>query len=312
MKDKLILDAGILLLLVLCMEYGATGPFLHELIGVILIIGMVTHFLINRKYYRILASGKVKKINTKSKIALAFNMILPVSLVTMFLSSVVISKDIFRFTGIHTSNYEAWRVLHIISACVMLITSVAHLLMHAKLFKSLRDKHVHGAVPGKILGYVSCLVAFLVGVYTVKTTGGLVADNIIASSENNKPQKIQPAETTEHKEYTEPYVFTEIPSPEENIIFTEIPFEEESIISENESEEYKEGNIIPENKSEEYEEETVITEQGEDKPSLEEYLGNLICTGCGKRCSLLAPRCGKGDMQAQMAADEYNQIYGLD
>lgn len=302
MKDKLILDTGILLLLFLCMEYGATGPFLHELIGVILILGMIMHFLINRKYYRILTSGKIKKINAKSKIALAFNMVLPVSLVTMFLSSVVISKDIFRFAGINTSNYEAWRILHIISACTMLVTSVAHLFMHAKLFKSLIEKHVRGAAPGKILGYVSCLAAFIVGVYTVKTTGGLVADNIIASPENDEPRKIQPAETTGHSENTEymettePYVVTEISEPEENIIFTEIISEEE--------------NVIAEDETEKYEEEVVITEQAEDKPSLEEYLGNLICTGCGKRCSLLAPRCGKGDMQAQRAEEEYNSIYG--
>ncbi len=44
-------------------------------------------------------------------------------------------------------------------------------------------------------------------------------------------------------------------------------------------------------------------------PTVEEYLSKLICTGCGKRCSLLHPRCGKGQMQAERAKEQYYQTY---
>ena len=47
-----------------------------------------------------------------------------------------------------------------------------------------------------------------------------------------------------------------------------------------------------------------IIQEGE---SQEDYLGRLICTGCGKQCSLLNPRCGIGQMQAQEAIEYYNQ-----
>jgi Cytochrome b subunit of formate dehydrogenase len=40
--------------------------------------------------------------------------------------------------------------------------------------------------------------------------------------------------------------------------------------------------------------------------SLEDYLGSLICTACGRHCSLLSPRCGRGVNQAQQAEYEYN------
>ena len=223
-------------------------------------------------------------------------MILPVSLVTMFISSVVISKDIFSFLGITAVNYEAWRILHIVSACVMLITSVAHLIMHVNLFKNLKNKHIKGAVPGKILTSVSCLVAFLIGLYTIKTTGGLVSDNIIASSDGDKSQKIQPSEPekTNNTEKTEPYVVTEIPDTEKSVDFTEAITENDIIVTEENP----------------LDDEPVITEeQAEEKPSLEEYLGNLICTGCGKRCSLLAPRCRKGEMKSQSAMEDYEEMY---
>ncbi len=44
-------------------------------------------------------------------------------------------------------------------------------------------------------------------------------------------------------------------------------------------------------------------------PSLQEYLGNLYCSGCGKHCSLLAPQCNKGEQQAQNAENEYYSMY---
>lgn len=49
--------------------------------------------------------------------------------------------------------------------------------------------------------------------------------------------------------------------------------------------------------------------QGDTPPSLEEFLSKLNCTACGKHCSLLSPRCGRGQMQAQQAEEEYNQTY---
>lgn len=45
-------------------------------------------------------------------------------------------------------------------------------------------------------------------------------------------------------------------------------------------------------------------------PTLEEYLSVLTCTGCGRGCSVLTPRCRKGQAQAAQAEEEYYQSYG--
>lgn len=44
-------------------------------------------------------------------------------------------------------------------------------------------------------------------------------------------------------------------------------------------------------------------------PTLEEYLSVLTCTCCGRGCSLLTPRCRKGQAQAAQAEEKYYQIY---
>ena len=55
--------------------------------------------------------------------------------------------------------------------------------------------------------------------------------------------------------------------------------------------------------------EPVTEEETEKIPSLEEFLSGMNCTGCGKHCSLLSPRCGRGEAQAEQAQYEYEQLY---
>lgn len=49
-----------------------------------------------------------------------------------------------------------------------------------------------------------------------------------------------------------------------------------------------------------------ITQDTTDQSAnLSDYLSKLTCTGCGKRCSLLSPQCGKGEQQQEKATTQY-------
>lgn len=49
-----------------------------------------------------------------------------------------------------------------------------------------------------------------------------------------------------------------------------------------------------------------ITQDTTDQSAnLSDYLSKLTCTGCGKRCSLLSPQCGKGEQQEEKATTQY-------
>ncbi len=43
--------------------------------------------------------------------------------------------------------------------------------------------------------------------------------------------------------------------------------------------------------------------------SIEEYLGKLFCTGCGRHCPLTSPQCGKGMSSQTAKVQEYNKTY---
>lgn len=282
MRKKLLLDAGTLVLLLLCMKYSLTGPLGHEITGVILFLGLIIHIVINRKYYRVLRPGKLGKLNVKAKISFAFNMLLPVSLLTMIMSSVVISKDVFRFIGIDTSHYEFWRILHIISAVAMIISACGHLIMHIKLFRSQLNK-IDEKVPRRAAGVFSCAAAVVVGALALGSSADQISRNLTGSGEKAKP-------------------FTKEPSSDD--------------IAVKESEGKEKGSVVTDVTGKRYEfKETTSDGKLKIDPltgealSLEDYLGKLICTGCGKKCSLLAPSCKKGEKQAKEAAEKFNQTY---
>lgn len=65
--------------------------------------------------------------------------------------------------------------------------------------------------------------------------------------------------------------------------------------------------IVPEESSSDNQ--TVVTEPDPVVPTLNEYLSQLRCGGCGKNCSLINPRCGTGQRKASNAQEEYYSLY---
>ena len=49
----------------------------------------------------------------------------------------------------------------------------------------------------------------------------------------------------------------------------------------------------------------------EDAPSLDEYLGNLFCQGCGRHCPLNALSCSRGKSYQNSAIEDYNELYTI-
>lgn len=45
-----------------------------------------------------------------------------------------------------------------------------------------------------------------------------------------------------------------------------------------------------------------------DLPTLEEYLGKLVCSGCGRRCPLTSLQCGRGQSYLSTATSDYEAM----
>ena len=56
------------------------------------------------------------------------------------------------------------------------------------------------------------------------------------------------------------------------------------------------------------EDENVLVDVSDDV-NITDYLSNLFCTGCPKRCPLSNPKCSVGEKQASEAIQDYNEMY---
>ncbi len=96
---------------------------------------------------------------------------------------------------------------------------------------------------------------------------------------------------------------TALPEPEENneVTIQDNAETEDSIESPEEIiQEYNNGQQYEEEIEEDSEDEIV-----EEKPTLEEFLRGLRCSGCRHNCTLLSPRCMNGARKASQAESQY-------
>ena len=273
-KYKLIMDAALLVLLIVLMNYSWTGGFLHELLGLLILVGFGIHIYFNRKYYSaMLKAIRNGKATTKGKASFVTNTVLLIATCTMLLSSFAISRDLLPgistfFTG------SIWLPMHIVSAVVMLVAVLAHLCMHFNMFDRLIEHAESVGFASSLKKGALRVLAVLFAVFVVKssfTNMTNLADSMPAAGSSGA--ELNP----------------ESKQQDDNLII-----EEESPSDDSEY-------VIELEPEPEPEEESV---------SLDEYLSGLFCNQCGKHCSLISPRCGRGMEQASIAEAEYYQIYG--
>jgi len=332
-KRKLILDAVLAALLILLMCYSFTGGLLHEILGITIIAGFIVHVFINRKYYgAAIRAIRRKKCSTKNKIAFAVNIILPVDAVIMLVSSFAISHDLFPGISKTFGAYNSWVAVHVICAVILLICVLVHVCMHLKMFTGMIKKAVKS--PKVVMAWRagSRITAVILAILIIKVSIDNViyaAENIQAAGSYSKQAEVQMTASAEKEIETTVEVPTSVETPtsaetpttssedEEDSYVTED--DEESYVAEDDEDSYAAEDDDEDWKAEEayYEEETEEyynepdPEPQEPEMTLADFLGSMNCSGCGKHCSLLSPRCGKGESQAEQATYEYNEIYGV-
>ena len=272
LKQKLIMDGIMLTLLIILMNYDLTGGLIHELLGFVILAGFIVHVAVNRRYY----GAKIRAIRRneagpKGKAAFAINIILPVFAIMMLISSVAISTELLPGISAKFTS-ELWVPVHIVCAAGLLVCVFIHVCMHAGMISAFIGQYTESHALQVMKSAGLRVMAFLFALLVIKSSFTSMTDavSLLPSGDRNRTE----LDTSSNQQSTE------------------------TITEDNDSGD-QDGYVI-EIEPEPEPEETV---------SLEDYLSTLYCTGCGRHCSLLAPRCGKGEHQASQATDEYYEIY---
>ena len=271
-KYKLILDGILLVLLMVLMDYSLTGGLMHEVLGIILLAGFIVHVAVNRKFYKAMLNAiREGRVNTKGKIAFAIDIILPIATAIMLISSLAVSTDLFPGIG-GLLDRSIWMPIHVVCAVLLLICVFAHVCMHAKMFERFINRATGDAVSVRIKTAGMRVMAFLFALLVVKSSFSSMESvaSFLPSADNSETE----IDNNSSKKNNE-------------------------VIIEGDDSSDQDGYVI----------EIDPEPEPEETVSLDDYLGSLFCSGCGKHCSLLSPRCGRGQDQASQATTEYYEIY---
>ena len=116
------LAAGLLLA---ALAYNWLGNLAHEVIGTSMFLLLISHNVFNRRWYGTIARGRREARTLITKVA---NLSLLASMLTLLVTSLIISQDVFSFLPL-TSSVSA-RQIHTTAGYLALLLASIHLGLH--------------------------------------------------------------------------------------------------------------------------------------------------------------------------------------
>ncbi len=267
---KIMLDIILTIVWAILMVYPLTGAFWHEWIGLLAIGLVVIHNLFNIRW--IINMGK--KLFTSKFTMNSFKFVLSFLLLILMLfcgiSGILIAKKIDF--PIYASNFSLWAYLHHLSSYALIILISIHIGIHGKMLLSLCRNTFKWKRESRTRSIVLKILALLIMAWGVKASLEYKIP-LPADSETSKEKNIKTIKsvTLQTKKTEET---TEPDKPDSG------------------------------------KDETQPSDDGADKEAaLNEFLSGLYCTECRRHCSLLAPQCMSGEIQAEDATAEFEMQY---
>lgn len=300
---KLLLDVAMLVLYLLLMFAQSLDGFFHEAAGLAVGAAFVLHVCLNIPMTKgLLSSIRHGKAGAGKKLLLS-DVVLTLCMPVVLATGVLIAKDLFVLPAV--LPWSLVFMLHNVLSYVCLAVMACHLLLHMKYLAAVLGKlpsarpRELGAALGWFMSGAVAVAALFVG---LSLYGKLFPEIVTANPA--KSSSFAAAPVSEEKPSPEPTAKAPAETPAPAPTATPVPEQEPPAPSSSEPQEESPAEE-PEEEPMEYEPEPVP-----EAPTLEEYLSELYCSGCGRGCSLLNPRCGKGTEQAAQAEAEYYQLYG--
>ena len=121
-----IFNIVMMVLVLLIMDYRFTGNVFHEIAAVVLALLFIFHNILNRRWYQVFIKGRQSLVRV---ILTLFNLLLLVAMVTVFVTGVLISQNVFAPLGIGSRSLFLHE-LHQGAAYASLILIAIHLGLH--------------------------------------------------------------------------------------------------------------------------------------------------------------------------------------
>jgi hypothetical protein len=131
-RTNLWLDFAIFVAFLVAFEPALTGIAIHEWLSLAFAGAVIVHLLLHWNWITKVLARFFKQLWNSSRLNFALDVGLLVSVVTLMLSGILISRSILPTLGIQLAESRSWRFLHTSSANISLILVGLHFALHWK------------------------------------------------------------------------------------------------------------------------------------------------------------------------------------
>ena len=126
---RFLLDIGMLVLILLTMGFQFLPQLWHEILGLVLLAGVLWHLGLNRHWFGSMGRGRWSRLRL---VQVSLGILLVLCFLTTMVTGIIISNHVFRdfWTGSSLHRSVLVHQLHIASAYFMVILAGMHLGMH--------------------------------------------------------------------------------------------------------------------------------------------------------------------------------------
>jgi len=134
-----LLNIAMIVLLLIILDYRFTGNGPHEIGSIILLLLFVLHNVLNRGWYEVFFKGRQ---SSRRVLMTLFNLLLVLTMITVFVTGVLISKTVFASLGLQSKGLlmHDW---HQGSAYASFILTAIHLGLHCEMLMAKLKTWLH-------------------------------------------------------------------------------------------------------------------------------------------------------------------------
>lgn len=264
-KIKVTIDIAMSALFLILMNLDWTGLLLHETLGLGIVVLFAIHLLLNRQWISSVASRFRGISSKKTRFMFILNILLGLSMLAAVASGILISQSLFP--GLADASFDVWFAIHSMASWLSLGIVTLHTVIHWRWIGNVIRRLAPAGKPGQLAARA------MIGLFAVITVYSLVNGQLL--------DLVLPVSTID--KITGRAASEETTSTSAAVIVEEDETDTTTVTIQT----------------------TPTTEATEAEITLQQYLGNLVCTACHKHCLLSSPRCARGVRQADTATDEY-------
>jgi hypothetical protein len=151
-RTKFWLDLMIALAILALSTVPLTGIVVHEWLGVIVVVPLVTHLLLNWKWIAATTRRFFRRMGASARIRFLLDWLLFVFMTIVIFTGVMISESLLPSLGLRPGFGPFWRALHSWSATALVVIVALHLALNWPWISRALRRRVLGPTRDRLLG----------------------------------------------------------------------------------------------------------------------------------------------------------------